>query len=380
MTKKPCPNYLIAYKELWEKDPKAANLEWWKNAKFGMFIHYGLYSFTDTDGHANEWALFYQKIPLDRYARFKDSFTAHNFDVEAITDLAIECGMSYINLVCCHHDSFCLWDSKAEPFNSMNSAAKRNIVKELADACDRKGLGFFTYYTFAVNWKHPYYLNTSDFALARPHYDEKPKEYLYSKPEDLNHYVDYILKCMEELLLDCGTTAGIWLDLIMAFYALRDLGHFDIEAIYARLREIRPDALIAWKQGATGTEDFATPEQHFHSLEGRVREMYGDEAALHHRGVWEKNKVKHNEICATVQNKSWAFSAYDGQKTPEYCYELLGHAAKNNANLLLNVGPLSDGSISPIQTDILRAVGKMIKEKGYPTTGDINTESTGLPE
>ncbi len=378
---KACPNYLKKYEELWSKHPKAANLEWWKNAKFGMFIHYGLYSFLDTDGHPNEWAQFYQKIAVDKYERIQDVFTAHNFDAEKIADLAVDSGMNYINLVCCHHDSFCLWNSKTEPFNSVNSPAKRDLVRELADACDKRGLGFFTYYTFAQNWKHPYFIDKEVFKNARPDYDEKPKEYLYNKPEDLKIYVDYIMKCMEELLTECGTTAGIWLDLIMAFYALRDHGYFDIDEIYAKIREIRPDALLSWKQGATGTEDFATPEQHFHSLEGRMREAYGEEAALHHRKVWEKNSEKHNEICATVQPGSWAFSTFSPHRDAEYCYELLGHAAKNNANLLLNIGPLADGSISPIQEKILRDIGKKIKENGYPTTGDIEkANGTGLPE
>ncbi len=380
MSNKLCPNYLKDYKDLWEKDPHEANLEWWKNAKFGLFIHYGLYSFIGSREKVGEWAQFYQEIPLDEYERIRDVFTAHNFDAEKITDLAIEAGMSYINLVTCHHDSFCLWDSKTESFNSVNSPCGRNLVKELADACDKKGLGFFTYYTFAQNWKHPYFVDNSVFPTARPHYADTPKEYLYEKPEDFKKYIDYMMKCMEELLLDCGTTAGIWVDLIMAFYALRDHGYFDIEEIYAKIREIRPDALLAWKQGATGTEDFATPEQHFHSLEGRMRERYGDEAALHHRKVWETNCKKHNEICATVQKSSWGFNCYGTHRDANYCYELLGHAAKHNANLLLNVGPLADGSISPVQENILKEVGKMIREKGYPTTGDIHALETGLPE
>ncbi len=373
---KTCPNYLKEHEELWLKDPHAANLAWWKNAKFGMFIHYGLYSFLSN----HEWVQYRELIPLDKYEKIADSFTAHNFDVEEITDLAVEAGMNYINLVTCHHDSFCLWDSKEEPFNSMNSPAKRDLVRELADACDRKGLGFFTYYTFAQNWKHPYFVDHSTFPMARPHYEERPKEYLYEKPEDFKIYIDYIMKCMEELLVDCGTTAGIWLDLIMAFYALRDHGYFDIEEIYAKLREIRPDALIAWKQGATGTEDFATPEQHFHSLENRVREFYNDEAALHHRHVWEINCKKHNEICATLQNSSWGFNAFDGNKSADFCYELLGHAAKHNANLLLNIGPLADGSISPVQKEILKELGDKIRKNGYPTTGNIDPDNTGLPE
>lgn len=373
---KSCPNYLKDYKDLWEKDPKSANLEWWKNAKFGLMLHYGLYSFLGS----GEWVQLRNKIPLDEYARMKEVFTASNFDAEKITDLAVETGMSYINFVCCHHDSFCLWDSKVEQFNSMNSPCGRNLVKELSDACDRKGLGFFTYYTFGFNWRHPYCVDRSVFANARPDYDVKPKEYLYEKPEDFKNYVDYILKCMEELLLDCGTTAGIWLDLIMAYYALENHGYFDINEIYAKIREIRPDVLISWKQGATGTEDFATPEQHFRSLEGAMRDMYGEEAALHHRKIWEINSKKHNEICATIQTKGWSINPIDYTKTAEECYNILGHAIMNNANLLLNIGPHADGSIPVTQEKVLKELGQMIREKGFPTSGDVDFKSTGMDQ
>lgn len=377
METKQCPNYLKEYKELWEKDPKEANLAWWSKARFGLMLHYGLYSFM---GDATEWVQLRKVIPVDEYEQISNAFTAHNFDAEKITDLAVAAGMNYVNLVTCHHDGFCLWDSKAESFNSVNAPCGRNLVRELADACDRKGLGFFTYYTFAQNWRHPYFIDNTVFQYARPDYEERPKEYLYEKPEDLKIYVEYIEKCIEELLLDCGTTAGIWFDLILAYYPLRDHGYFDVEAIYDKVRKIRPDVLLSWKQGATGTEDFATPEQHFHSLEGSIGNRFGEEAALHHRKIWEVNSKKHNEICATLQKKGWSFNCFTTNRNASECYELLGHAAQHNANLLLNVSPLGDGSISPVQEEILRKLGNMIREKGYPEKGDIKLFETGLPE
>ncbi len=368
---RPCPNYLRNYQDLWEKDPHAANLAWWKQAKFGLFIHYGLYS--TIGGH--EWAQYRQNIPVAQYAKLANSFTAHNFDPDFITDLALDCGMQYINMVTCHHDSFCLWDSKTEPFNSANTPCNRDLVREMAEMCDKKGLGFVTYYTFIQNWKHPYAPSCDVFATARPHYDTPQPEYLYQKPEDFQIFLAYMKDCIKELLADVGTTACIWFDIILGAYPYAQQLGFDVNEIYDMVREMRPDILIAWKQGATGTEDFAAPEQHFHSLEGALRERFGEEAALQHRAAWEKNAKKHNEICATLQERSWAFDPYAAHRDAQYCYDLLGHAHRNNCNLCLNVGPVGDGSISPIQVDILRQLAKKIRKEGWPTDGEINTNT-----
>ena len=133
-----CPKYLKEYSEIWKTDHKKASWNGLKMRKYGMFIHYGLYSML----HQQEWVLFYQNIPLDKYEKLTEQFTAHNFDAEYITDLAIKAGMKYITFTTCHHEGFCMWDSQIEPFNSVNSAAGRDLVRELSEACDRKGLGF----------------------------------------------------------------------------------------------------------------------------------------------------------------------------------------------------------------------------------------------
>ena len=107
-------------------------------------------------------------IPVDEYARLQETFDPSAFDADFITDLALEAEMKYINLVSCHHDSFALWDSRAEVFNSMNAPTHRDLVGELAEKCGEKGLGFFTYYTYHQNWRHPYFLSRDYYASARP--------------------------------------------------------------------------------------------------------------------------------------------------------------------------------------------------------------------
>lgn len=359
------PSYLKGYEELWIEDPHKANLKWFEEAKFGMFIHYGLYSFLGR----GEWVQSKMKIPVAEYALMKENFTAHNFDVEKITDLALEAGMKYITLVTCHHDGFCLWDSKIEPFNSVNSPCGRDIVAEMAKACEKKGLGFFVYYTFMLNWRYPWSLPCDKFNLARPEYDEAQPEYLDDK-DGYKKYIEYVCKCLDELLTNYGTIAGVWLDIILAWYGLGE-EYIPIDDIYSRIRERQPQTLISWKQGATGTEDYASPEFHFRSLEQQAINRYGQEAGERARKAWLSNKDKHNEICATLQKGAWSFNPFKNHITTEEAYGMLDHAASNNANLLLNVGPLADGSIHPTQEKILRELGEKIHKEGYPDNGNL---------
>lgn len=358
------------YEGIWKTDPRKANLEWFRNAGYGLFLHYGLYSLL----HNLAWSQYFDKIPVAEYEKLAGQFTAHNFDADYITDLALKAGMKYINLTACHHEGFCLWDSKVESFNSKNAAAGRDLVKELSEACSKKGLGFFAYYTFMLNWRHPYYVDRSVFDSARPDYRVPEPGYLYRKKEDFRHYIDYIQEVMDELLSNYKIT-GIWLDLIAAWYAMGE-EYIPVEEIYARLRQRHPDVLISWKQGATGTEDFASPENSFHDLVESIRPRFGDRGAERARKGFEGNRNKHNEICSTVQRGCWAYNPRFENRSVEELYGLLGHAAENNCNLLLNVGPMGDGSIHPGHAEILLELGRKIEREGFPAAGDSGQNET----
>ena len=136
-----CPRYLKDFEETWNRDPHAANLAWFEQAEYGLFMHYGLYSQLGR----HEWVMQREAIPVAEYEKLFETFDPSGFDADCITDLAIDAGMRYVNITSCHHEGFCLWNSATEPFNSMN-ACGRDLVRELGEACDRKGLGFFTCY------------------------------------------------------------------------------------------------------------------------------------------------------------------------------------------------------------------------------------------
>ena len=111
---KTCPNYLKDFSDLWDTDPHAANLAWFKQAEFGLFMHYGLYS----QLARQEWVMLNEAIPTAEYEKLFETFDPSAFDAEAITDLALDAGMRYVNITTCHHEGFCLWDSATEPFNA----------------------------------------------------------------------------------------------------------------------------------------------------------------------------------------------------------------------------------------------------------------------
>jgi alpha-L-fucosidase len=350
------PSYLSEYADLYREDPHQAALAWFAEARFGLFMHYGLYSLLGR----HEWVMYREAIPLDEYEPLQDQFTAANFDADFITDLALEAGMRYVTLTSRHHDSFCLFESQASDYTSAASPAGRDLVGELAEGCRAKGLGLFLYYSYALDWRHPYFYSRDVYPIARPDYDEPEPRYKWEKDEDFQHYLDFVHTQIRELLTNYGPLAGIWFDPIMGYYARPDL--FPIEETYAMIRSLQPQTLIAFKQGANGDEDFASPERHGHSLADRVRERIGDAQAEVAQQAWEGNKDQHNEICDTLQPSAWGYTKADdgNHKGPDAVMEMLAQAEAQDCNLLLNTGPLPDGAIHPEDVVTLREVGRRL--------------------
>jgi alpha-L-fucosidase len=350
------PSYLSDYTLTYKTNPKQAALSWFAQAEYGLFMHYGLYSILGR----HEWVMYREAIPIREYEKLKDTFTAARFDADFITDLALEAGMKYVNITSRHHDSFCLFESKVTDYTSTESPAKRDLVAELAEQCQHKGLGLFLYYSYALDWRHPYFYPRSIYAIARPDYPQPEPRYKWKEDADFEKYIDFVHAQVTELLTNYGPIAGIWFDPIMGYYARPDL--FPIDETYALIRQLQPQTLIAFKQGANGTEDFASPERYGHSLADRVREQIGEASAEVAQSAWNKNKTKHNEICDTLQPGAWGYTKQDdGKHRPSSeVLKMLEDAHARNCNLLLNTGPLPDGSIHPDDILILRKVGRRL--------------------
>jgi alpha-L-fucosidase len=354
------PSYLRDYGDEYRLNPREAARSWFRDARFGLFMHYGLYSLLGR----GEWVMLREKIPVAEYAKLKDRFTADRFDADFITDLALDAGMKYVNITARHHDSFSLFGTGETDYNSVASPAGRDLVGELSERCDEKGLGFFCYYSYACDWYHPwFYAREAGWANARPAYDEPEPAYLWRADDDFARYIEFIHAQLRELLTDYGPIAGIWFDPIMGYYARPDL--FPVEETYALVRSLQPQTLISFKQGATGTEDFAAPERSGHSLAERVAQVFPDnpESTVVARRAWESNSAKHNEICDTLLPSVWGYrKADDGNhRTPDDVMEMLAAAEEKDCNLLLNTGPLPDGSIDTFDEATLREVGLRLR-------------------
>ncbi len=349
------PRYLQGYADRYAKSPRQAALAWFKDARYGLFMHYGVYSLLGR----GEWVMLRETIPVAEYSTLKDRFTAEKFDADFITDLALDAGMKYVNITSKHHDGFCLFRTKETDFNSLNSPAKRDLIGELAKACDTKGLGFFVYYSLFADWRHPYfYSREAGWRSARPSYKNPEPTYRFREDEDFRIYLEFATKQIRELLTQYRPLAGVWLDPIMGYYHRPDL--FPVESIYAMIRSLQPSILISAKQGANGDEDFAAPERSGHSIAGRLK---NPKLRAHALKAWESNKNKHNEICDTLQPRVWGYKKADTGKhaTPNQVAAKLKNAGKQNCNLLLNTGPLPDGSIDTTDEATLREVGRRIR-------------------
>ena len=349
------PSYLKDYSKEYQKNPREANLHWFQDTGFGMFIHYGLYSQLGK----GEWVQLRDTIPLEKYTKLKDSFSPTGYDAEFIVKLAKKAGMKYITITSKHHEGFCLFKTRETDYNSVNSPAHRDLIGELAKACNKEGLGLFLYYSYAADWHHPYfYSREAGWDNARPAYKIMPTEYKYKKPEDFRKYVDYVHAQLKELLTQYPTIAGIWFDPIMGFYANPDV--FPIAETYALIRKLSPHALISFKQGANGEEDFMAPER---GGNAKVGEQYPIATK-----VYELNKNKPKEVCNTMQphlpeidsGSTWGYNkSIDGHHLKvNDVKKMLDDAKTNHYNLLLNIGPLPDGSVHPEDIETLSNLKK----------------------
>ncbi|MCP5113858.1 MAG: alpha-L-fucosidase precursor [bacterium] len=327
-------------------------LDWFTKARFGLFMHYGIYAALAR----GEWVQLRDTTPVAEYAKLTEQFKADKFDVDFITDLALDAGMKYVNLTARHHDSFCLFRTAQTDFNSLAAPARRDLIGELTDACQNKGLGIFYYYSYALDWKHPYFYSREAglpiWNAARPDYKSAQPEYKWKKDADFQHYIRFVHAQITELLTQYGPISGLWLDPIMGYYARPDL--FPIEQTYALIRKTQPGCLICFKQGANGDEDYVAPERtmHAHRNGGEVGQR-----------AWDLNRGKRGEICDTLQPRVWGYRKDAEHRNADEVMRMLEEADGLNANLLLNTGPLPDGSIHPTDVATLREVGKRLRRK-----------------
>lgn len=310
-----------------EKD-RARRLRWFHEARFGMFVHWGLYALLGR----HEWVMNRERIPVEEYEPLAGRFNPKPFPAREWARLARETGMKYMVMTTKHHEGFCLFDSKLTDYTAPKTAAGRDLVAEYVDACRAEGLRIGFYYSM-MDWHHP------DGARCKK--DEEARR----------RFVDYIHGQVRELCTNYGKIDILWYDVSWPL----DVEGWESAKMNAMVRELQPDILTNNRSQLPG--DFSTPEQRIQAAEsGRA---------------WE--------ACMTM-NDSWGYHAADDNwKTPGQIVRMLGQIANGGGNLLLNIGPKADGSIPEPSVRILKRVGEWMRANGEAVYNSERIQTEWMP-
>jgi alpha-L-fucosidase len=361
------PYFLKNYADIYNENPREATKKWLADAKYGLFLHYGLFSMGDEFGEKKiqEWCQYSNVIPVKEYEKLKDKFTAENFDADYIVSFAKECGMKYINITTRHHDSFCLWDTEYTEFNSINSPAKRDLLSELYEACKKQDIGLLLYYSHGRDWRHPHAPNNDEWGgSARPLYDPLETSYAYGEEHDLNIYLEFMKNQIKEIAEKFPDIIGFWLDGV-AVPMSGDTDKFKIQELYDFIHDLAPHLLVSYKQGVLGTEDFFTPEHYVPKKVDDNNEMTQEYQKNASRlGKIGEQPDKLIEVNTTMIHDpvSWGYTKIGTHFTEKEVYDKILSARAINANFVMNTGVMPDGGIDPIDDKTLRLVGKMLKQ------------------
>jgi alpha-L-fucosidase len=288
-------------------------IQWWREAKFGMFIHWGLYSVLGR----HEWAMEVEGIPVSEYQQLAQQFQPKPKAAREWARLAKRAGMKYMVMTSKHHEGFCHFDSKLTDYCAPKQGPGRDLAREFVEAARAEGLRFGFYYSL-MDWHHPDGARcaTDDGARRR--------------------FVDYIHGQIHELLTNYGKIDILWYDVN---WPLTPQG-WESQKMNDMVFQLQPDILVNNRNGLAG--DFGTPEQEVRAEEGNRD--------------WES--------CMTM-NESWGYHKADNNwKTPKTIVRNLVTCARDGGNYLLNIGPRPDGSIPEESVRILTEVGKWTAKYG----------------
>ncbi len=299
-------------------------MAWWREARFGMFVHFGLYALIGR----HEWAMALENIPIEEYEKLADRFAPEPGAPRAWAKLAKAAGMKYMVMTTKHHEGFCLWDSEATDYCAGKRGPKRDIVAEYVEACRAEGLKVGFYYSL-MDWHHP-----DGWRCA---FD----------PEARKRFTDYTKALVRELMTKYGVVDVLWYDVS------RPMEHWegwDSLAMNQMVRELQPDIII--NNRSKLPEDFGTPEEHITAQEHD----------------WE--------ACMTFNGLSWGY--VNSEQAAAYSYnaqrilKMLNTVSNGGGNLLLNIGPTPSGGVPPEAVEPLETVGRWIQNHGEALYGKLS--------
>jgi len=303
-----------------------ARMQWWREARFGMFVHLGLYSVLGR----HEWAMATECIPAAEYERLADEFHPKPGCAREWARLAKASGMKYMVFTTKHHEGYCLWDTEQTDYNSVRSGPKRDLVAEYVEACRAEGLRVGLYYSL-MDWHHP----DGGTCLV--------------DPDARRRFLDYARALVRELMSNYGKIDILWYDVPNP---LTNAEGWESDALNQMVRSLQPDILI--NNRSRLDEDFATPE-------GKV--------------VAENDGTGRGwEACMTFNHESWGYMhgvEIDAFRCRDIL-KMLATACQDGGNLLLNIGPLPDGSVPPDAIKPLQSTGRWLERHGEAVYGALD--------
>ena len=337
------PSFLKGFETQFASAPRAAALAWFRSARRGLFLEYGVY----TQLGRGDSVQFDERIPVASYSELSSGFEPVGFDAERLAALALECGARYIGLTARHADGFCLFRTIETEFNSLESSG-RDLVGELAESCERRALGLLLTYSYAADWRHPYFFppetSRTGWRGSRPPYSEPQPEYRFENDEDFLHYVRYAHNQLQEIAYRYPALAGIRLNPLAGYRARPDL--FPVGQTYALVRDARPEALLSFGLGATGDEDFITAEWGSAESPGGIRPAPAAGGKPAELGLRLRTAVSEG-------------TAGGRRRTVAALREAALEASERKANLLLRAQLQPDGSLDSRDEEVLVGLGEV---------------------
>jgi alpha-L-fucosidase len=328
------------------------NKKWFNDARFGMFIHWGIYSIPAQ----GEWVRYYNDISLDDYDKYIKQFNPVDFNPSEWAEIAWQAGMRYVVFTTKHHDGFCMFDSKHTDFKITNTTYEKDITAELVTAFRARGLRIGFYHSL-VDWHHPHYIPDMEHPDGKNGQTEFPDRYL-------TVYRNYLYKQVEQLLTDYGKIDLLFFDYTSKY---KTSSEWQADKLLDLIYSLQPDILVndrlSYEKKPTFYGDYCTPEISLPNQQPAINGKTSD---------WE--------TCMTM-NENWGYNAADKAfKNPATIIRSLIHCASMNGNLLLNVGPDALGKIPVESINVLTEVGKWMKKYNktiYGTHASKFTAPTG---
>jgi alpha-L-fucosidase len=327
--------------------PAQENLEarrWFQDAKFGMFIHWGVYSVLGK----GEWVMNDDKMPISEYRNVPPKFNPTEFDPAEWVSLVKAAGMKYITITSKHHDGFAMFDSKITDWDIVDQTPyRKDVLKLLAEECRNQGIKLFFYYS-QLDWHNADYFPRGRTGLTAGR--EEKGEWI--------KYIDFMDGQLNELLTNYGPVGGIWFD------GMWDKPNADwrLEQTYKIIHDLQPAALVGSNHHLKpiSGEDFQMFEK---DLPGQKTASFNEKSEVGELPL---------ETCETI-NTAWGYNATDEKfKSTKDLIQYLVRSAGYNANFLLNVGPMPNGKIQPEFVTRLKEIGEWLDKNGesiYGTRG-----------